>query len=109
MTQRAKLRRFAFIDLPSSPRGSRPYSLGSPQGSTLSRLDYNLGAAGVDAKGTIRDYLPHPGGIPVRIMVAASVSFRVVKAFAQLSARIPGPDSRDCGVAAPVRFESGPR
>jgi hypothetical protein len=29
MTQRAKLRRLAFIDLPSWSRGSRPYVLGS--------------------------------------------------------------------------------
>jgi hypothetical protein len=29
MTQRAKLRRLAFIDFPSWSRGSRPYILGS--------------------------------------------------------------------------------
>jgi hypothetical protein len=70
------LRRFAFIDLPSSPRGSRPYCLGSPQGSTLGRLEYNLGAAGVDAKGTGRDYLAHIGGIQVQIMGVAPAFFR---------------------------------
>jgi len=31
-------------------------------------LQYNLGAAPVDAKGTTWDYLAHPSAIPVQIM-----------------------------------------
>src|SRR5437016_2618191 len=59
ITQRAKLRRLAFIDLPSWSRGSRPYVLGAGTREALGRLHYNLGAAPVDAKGTAQDYLAH--------------------------------------------------
>src|SRR3984957_11878460 len=72
MTQRAKLRRLAFIDLPSWSRGSRPYVLGSCPWAgareSLVGLQYNLGAAPVHAKGTTWDYLAHPSAIPVQIM-----------------------------------------
>jgi hypothetical protein len=79
MTQRAKLRRLAFIDLPSWSRGSRPGPSGVTFGCYLgklekipkesSRLDaYNLGAARVAAKGTRWDYLAHLRAIPAEIM-----------------------------------------
>jgi hypothetical protein len=48
-------------------------SLGSPQGITLGRLNYNLGAAGVDAKRTSRDYLAHHSPIPAQIMALESM------------------------------------
>ena len=82
MTQRAKLRRLAFIDLPSWPRGSRPYVLGSllgQHGESPDRLLYNLGAALVDAKGTTRDYLTHLSRIPAQIMAVESLFSGVVK------------------------------
>src|SRR6476620_6002656 len=73
MTQRAKFRRLAFIDLPSWSRGSRP--LFYPRASACRNPQtyprptaYNLGAAGVDAKGTTQDYLTHPSPIPAQIM-----------------------------------------
>jgi hypothetical protein len=79
MTQRAKLRRLAFIDLPSWSRGSRPYiSLGRREGSP-GRLRYNLGVAAVAAKGTEWDYLAYLSVIPVQIMALVRVSSRVVK------------------------------
>src|SRR4051794_18161393 len=43
-------------------------------------LQYNLGAARVDAKGTAWDYLAHPRAIPVQIMASHGWSFEVVKA-----------------------------
>src|SRR4051812_17823654 len=43
-------------------------------------LQYNLGAARVDAKGTAWDYLAHPRAIPVQIMASHGRSFEVVKA-----------------------------
>src|ERR1700730_10147711 len=83
MTQRAKLRRLAFIDLPSWSRGSRPYFLGQARGESPkespSRLRYNLGAGAVAAKGTSQDYLAHPSVIPVQIMAWAWVFAGVVK------------------------------
>src|ERR1700739_271657 len=78
MPQRAKLRRLAFIDLPSWSRGSRPLSLGSTRES-LGRLHYNLGVAPVAAKGTTQDYLAHSSAIPVQMMALKGVSSRVVK------------------------------
>src|ERR1700712_2178969 len=72
ITQRAKLRRLAFIDLPSWSRGSRPYVLGSllgqARGNPSGQLHYNLGVAPVAAKGTNQDYLAHPSAIPGQIM-----------------------------------------
>src|SRR4029078_11487286 len=72
MTQRAKLRRLAFIDLPSWSRGSRPYVLGSKPLGSQARIPrstaYNLGGVRVDAKGTTQDYLTHPSAIPGQIM-----------------------------------------
>src|SRR5437763_13040431 len=71
MTQRAKFRRLAFIELPSWSRGSRPYSLAVNPGSHEGfpgRPQYNLGGALLDAKGTTRDYLTHPSPIPAEIM-----------------------------------------
>src|ERR1700676_1892950 len=82
MTQRAKLRRLAFIDLPSWSRGSRPYSFGSVLWAgtrILGRLHYNLGAAPVAAKGTTQDYLTHVSAIPVQIMAVKPVFSGVVK------------------------------
>src|ERR1700730_13662267 len=84
MTQRAKLRRLAFIDLPSWSRGSRPFVLGQaggiPQSAALqSRLLYNLSVAPVDAKGTTQDYLTHLRAIPVQIMAAKRLFFEGVK------------------------------
>src|SRR5260370_41291892 len=83
MTQRAKLRRLAFIELPSWSRGSRPYSLGSVlragMRESLGRLRYNLGAAPVAAKGTTQDYLTHLSGIPVQIMALKPAFSGVVR------------------------------
>src|SRR3954453_11903862 len=76
MTQRAKLRRLAFIDLPSWSRGSRPYVLWAGRRQCLGGLQYNLGAAPVDAKGTTWDYLAHPSGLPVQIMALTASLFR---------------------------------
>jgi|UPI0002E1A590 hypothetical protein len=39
-------------------------------------MPYNLGAAGVDAKGTTHDYLPHPSAIPGQKMALNPVFFR---------------------------------
>src|SRR3954453_6968966 len=81
MTQRAKLRRLAFIDLPSWSRGSRPYVLGSKplavkgfgsQARIPDPLPTNLGGARANAKGTCQDYLAHPSPIPGQIMAAES-------------------------------------
>src|SRR5262245_19384505 len=66
MTQRAKLRRLAFIDLPSWSRGSRPlslvvtleYSLGS-EARIPGPLHPNLGGARVNATRTKNDYVTH--------------------------------------------------
>src|SRR5260370_17482046 len=84
MTQRAKLRRLAFIELSSWSRGSRPYSLGSVLRAgtrqSLGQLHYNLGAAPVAAKGTKQDYLAHLSGIPVQMMALKPVFSGVVKA-----------------------------
>src|SRR3984957_9227058 len=76
MTQRAKLRRLAFIDLPSWSRGSRPYVLvrGSPRSTA-----YNLGATPVAAKGTTPDYLTYFSAIPAQIMALGRVFSEVVK------------------------------
>src|SRR3954454_7670651 len=82
MTQRAKLRRLAFIDLPSWLRGSRPCSLVVFLGSAREspgRLHYNLGVAPVDAKGTTQDYLTQSSPIPAQIMAVESLFSGVVK------------------------------
>src|SRR3954466_15738344 len=86
MTQRAKLRRLAFIDLPSWSRGSRPdpwvVILVSYFGSSFGQYEeipkesslldgYNLGAAPVAAKGTRWDYLAHLRAIPAEIMASS--------------------------------------
>src|SRR5262249_13527809 len=72
MTQRAKLRRLAFIDLPSWSRGSRPFILRTyPWVATRKshgRPYCNLGAARLAAKGTTSDYLTHPNPIPAQKM-----------------------------------------
>jgi hypothetical protein len=47
---------------------------------TLGRLQYNLGAAVLDAKRTGPDYLAHPSVIPVQKMAAEQVFSEVVKA-----------------------------
>src|SRR5215831_11963851 len=87
MTQRAKLRRLAFIDLPSWSRGSRPYcpldlSLGSHAGNP-GRPYHNLGTARVAAKGTTPDYLTHPSAIPAEKMALEPCFPGVVKASVQ--------------------------
>src|SRR5215218_9450333 len=93
MTQRAKLRRLAFIDFPSWSRGSRPYVLDSnclgnnclgnkpwvvpwPTGENPRSPLHNLGGAGVDAKGSEADYLAHPSAIPGQIMAVNPCVFR---------------------------------
>src|ERR1700704_539370 len=76
ITQRAKLRRLAFIDLPSWSRGSRPYVLGSRWADMRESpwpTVYNLGVTPVAAKGTMQDYLAHSSTIPVQIMAAQPV------------------------------------
>ncbi|GAB6996219.1 hypothetical protein JCM18382A_09870 [Bradyrhizobium sp. 17-4] len=50
-------------------------SVGIPRESIPS-MPYNLGAAGVDAKGTTHDYLPHPSAIPGQKMTQNPVFFR---------------------------------
>src|SRR3977135_1132845 len=68
MTQRAKLRRLAFIDLPSWSRGSRPLVLGALARGKPRVGWIHLGGAPVAAKGTKLDYLAHLSAIPVQIM-----------------------------------------
>ena len=116
MTQRAKLRRLAFIDLPSWSRGSRPYVLGSTLNSpwvvrreSPGPLHYNLGGARVDAKGTTQDYLTHPSAIPGQIMARNPVFFGVVKTLCRYYARISRHRAATYrlwrGAAAPARRE----
>src|ERR1700746_3071116 len=73
MTQRAKLRRLAFIDLPSWSRGSRPSILRTYPWVTApgshGRPYSNLSAARLAAKGTTQDYLTHPSPIPAQKMM----------------------------------------
>src|SRR6266568_7311179 len=80
MTQRAKFRRLAFIDLPSWSRGSRPLVLGSiPLGrheGVPPVTAHNLGGARVNAKGTTQDYLTHPIPIPGQMMAQKTGVFR---------------------------------
>src|ERR1700758_4306012 len=83
MTQRAKLRRLAFIDFPSWSRESRPLSLWTyPLVATREsppRPHCNLGAARLDAKGTTPDYLTHPGTIPPQKNMEETAFSEVVK------------------------------
>src|ERR1700749_672549 len=92
ITHRAKLRRLAFIDLPSWSRGSRPYVLLGvlriecpsdlprvPTRESPDRPYCNLGAARLDAKGTTSDYLTHPGAIPAQKMTLEAAFSEVVK------------------------------
>jgi hypothetical protein len=51
------------------------FPLGRLKGAPSRRLNYNLGAAGVDAKGTSRDYLAHHSAIPAQIMAVESMFF----------------------------------
>src|SRR3569833_2231678 len=79
MTQRAKLRRLAFIDFPSWSRGSRPsvlwtlwtLSLGCHEGIPWSP-SRNLGANSINAKGTRQDYLARPSLIPAKKLATES-------------------------------------
>src|SRR5271154_7312811 len=91
MTQRAKLRRLAFIDFPSWSRGSRPYVLRTYPWVTTSNppVDHisNLGAARLAAKGTTQDYLTYFSAIPVQIMAPKPPFTAVVK----------GHRRQDCG------------
>src|SRR5580692_8130397 len=83
MTQRAKLRRLAFIDFPSWSRESRPLSFRTyPWVATREsppRPHCNLGAARLAAKGTSSDYLAHPDTIPVQKMTIEAAFSGVVK------------------------------
>src|SRR5215470_4691 len=94
MTQRAKLRRLAFIDFPSWSRGSRPYrpSRTYPLVATREsppRPHCNLGAARLAAKGTTTDYLAHPGTIPVQKMMRETAFSEVVKTLQGMRTQIP--------------------
>src|SRR5260221_14765950 len=83
MTQRAKLRRLAFIGLPSWSRGSRPHSLGSfigqaprkPSGSAALQSRCRPGRC----QGNHADYLTHVSAIPVQIMAVKPAFSGVVK------------------------------
>src|SRR5215470_12590369 len=83
MTQRAKLRRLAFIDFPSWSRGSRPSSLWTyllvATRESPPRPYCNLGAARLDAKGTTPDYLAHLGPIPLQKIMLETAFSEVVK------------------------------
>src|SRR5579863_3599889 len=102
MTQRAKLRRLAFIELPSWSRGSRPYS--SRREGIPRRLHYNLGADAGAAKGTTQDYLTYLSGIPVQIMALEWVFSGVVKnPLSRISDRCLDVNPPDGGGRAPAR------
>src|SRR5262249_30983354 len=109
MTQRAKLRRLAFIDFPSWSRESRPLSFRTyPWVATREsppRPHCNLGAARLAAKGTTPDYLAHPETIPVQKMKIEAAFSEVVKTpggansqktvlFAALRGLLPPPRGR---------------
>src|SRR5262245_55333184 len=93
MTQRAKLRRLAFIDFPSWSRGSRPLSPWTyPWVATREspgRPYCNLGAGRLDAKGTMPDYLTHPGRIPAQKVMLKAAFSEVVKTVSGIMTQAP--------------------